>query len=116
MSAGNMVPVLDVQEIYNVRGKSQVNSFAVGAAAAESAAFTDMGNESGTSAVYAMWCDQAIYWRHNTAAGGSAASTTTGIYLAANSIITLRIFYGDVINALVPSGVAGTLHFIQINR
>ena len=40
MSAGNMVPVLDVQEIYNVRGRSQVNSFAISTAAAESSTFT----------------------------------------------------------------------------
>ena len=116
MSAGNMVPVLDIQEIYNVRGRAQINSFAVGAVAAESSTFTDMGNEAGTSAVYAMWSDVPIYWRHNTAASGSSASTTTGIYLPANSVVTLRIFYGDVINAIVPSGLAGTLHFIQINR
>ena len=114
MSAGNMVPVLDVQEIYNVRGMSQVNSFVISTAAAESSPFTDMGNEAGTSAVYAMWSTVDCHWKHNTAAGGTACTASNGIYLPANMIVTLRIFYGDVINALGTS--SGTLKFIQVNR
>ena len=115
MTMGNVVPVLDVQEIYNVRGMSQVNSFTITTVAAESAAFTDMGNEAGTSAVYAMWAEVSCHWKHNTAASGTACTSDNGIYLPAYTIVTLRIFYGDVINALALSGT-GKLRFIQINR
>lgn len=114
MSAGNMVPVLDVQEIYNARDKSQVNSFDISTSAAESSAFTDMGNEAGTSAVYLMWSTVACHWKHNTAASGTACTANNGIYLPANMIVTLRIHYGDVINALGTA--SGRLKFVQINR
>ena len=114
MTMGNVVPVLDVQEIYNVRGQSQVNSFDISTSAAESSIFTDMGNEAGTSAVYAMWSTVSCHWKHNTAAGGTACTADNGIYLPANMIVTLRINYGDVINAL--GSAAGRLKFIQVNR
>ena len=114
MSAGNMVPVLDVQEIYNARGTSQVNSCDISTSAAESSTFTDMGDESGTSAVYAMWATVACHWKHNTAASGTACTADNGIYLSANTIVTLRIHYGDVINALGTA--SGRLKFIQLNR
>lgn len=112
---GNVVPVLDVQEIYNVRGKSQVNSFTISTVAAESATFTDMGNEAGTSAVYGMWSEVACHWKHNTAASQTACTSENGIYLPSYTIVTLRINYGDVINALALSGT-GKLRFIQMNR
>lgn len=109
-----MVPVLDVQEIYNARGKSQVNSFDISTSAAESSTFTDMGDEAGASAIYAMWSTVACHWKHNTAAAGTACTGDNGIYLPANTVVTLRIHYGDVINALGTA--SGRLKFIQLNR
>lgn len=72
------------------------------------------GGGAGTSAVYAMWSTVACHWKHNTAAAGTACTADNGIYLPANMIVTLRIHYGDVINALGTA--SGRLKFIQLNR
>jgi len=108
-----MSVIIPVQEVLDIRGKSQLTPLTIGLAAAETAALTTTTPDE---AVYYIWSDVDCYFRVNSAAGGTACTVDNGLILLANNPVSVILKVGDVINAITVTAASGTLRRFLLNR
>jgi len=108
-----MSGIIPIQEVMDIRDRSQLTPLTIGLAAAETAA---MATTNPPVAIYYVWSDVDCYFRVNSAAGGTAATVSNGMILLAYNPISVVIRQGDVVNAITVTAASGVLHRMLLNR
>lgn len=108
-----MSGTIPIQEIMDIRDRSQLTPLTIGLVATETAA---MDTTNPVVGVYYMWSDVDCYFRINSAAGGTAATTSNGMLLLAYNPISIVIRQTDVVNAITVTAASGTLRRMLLNR
>lgn len=105
MSSG----IIDVQEVYDIRGRSQLTAMAITTVVSEYNGFT--ASDIPTVGIYAVWSTVNCTIKHNTAVSQTACTAENGIILNARVPIDMRISKNDVISALADT-TTGKLRFM----
>lgn len=105
MSSG----ILDVQEVYDIRGKSQLTAMDITIVVAEYNGFT--GSDIPTVGIYTVMPTVNCYIKHNTAVSQTACTAENGLMLNARVPVDMRISKNDVISAIADT-TTGKLRFM----
>lgn len=105
MSSG----IIDVQEVYEIRGRSQLTAMSITSVVSEYNGFT--GSDIPTVGIYTVWATVDCTIKHNTAAGQTACTAENGLILNARVPVDMRIYKNDVISALSDSA-SGKVRFM----
>ena len=101
--------IIDVQEVYDIRARSQLTPMSIDVAVAEYNGFT--GSDIPTVGIYTVWSTVNCHIKHNTAAGQTACTSENGLMLNARVPVDMRISKNDVISAIADT-TAGKLRFM----
>ena len=105
MSSG----IIDVQEVYDIRARSQLTPMSITTTVAEYDGFT--ASTIPTVGIYTVWATVDCTIKHNTATGQTACTAENGLMLNARVPVDLRISKNDVISALSDT-TSGKLRFM----
>lgn len=105
MSSG----IIDTQEVYDIRARSQLTPMAIDTVVAEYNGFT--GTDIPTVGIYTVWSTVNCHIKHNTAVSQTACTASNGLILNAKVPIDMRISKNDVISAIADT-TAGSLKFM----
>lgn len=101
--------VIDVQEVYDIRGRVQLTPMAIGTTAAEYNGFT--GTDIPQIGIYTVWSTVACHIKHNKAVSETACTEDNGLLVNPKVPFDMRIYKNDVISAISDT-TAGKLKFM----
>lgn len=101
--------VIDVQEVYDIRGRAQLTPMTIDVTAAEYNGFT--GTDIPQIGLYTVWATVACHIKHNTAVGQTACTADNGLLVNPKVPFDMKICKNDVISAIADT-TAGNLKFM----